>query len=109
MPELLSAWGTVEARYPPGLREKGLRELILSEQRLGPFARALLQLWYTGVWPPMSAAWSLENGNHRDAEEGSLLAIGYPQGLVWRAAVGIHPQAVRPTGFGSWALAPEEG
>lgn len=104
--ELLKAWGPIEKRHPPRDREKGLEELVLDDKRLGPFARSLLQLWYTGVWPPMSKEWNKENGAKEEDRENSLLMVGYPQGLVWRTAVGIHPQAVRPTGFGSWAEPP---
>lgn len=105
--ELLKVWGLIEQRYPPQRREKGLEEMVLDGKRLGPFARRLLQLWYTGAWPPMSEKWNDENDGNEEDRENSLLGVGYPQGLVWRTAAGIHPQAVRPSGFGSWAEPPE--
>lgn len=104
--ELLKAWELIEHHYPPQRHEKGLKEKVLDDKRLGPVARGLLQLWYTGAWPPMSDEWNEENGGDEEDRKNSLLAVGYPQGLVWRTAAGIHPQAVRPTGFGSWAEPP---
>jgi hypothetical protein len=104
--ELLEVWELIEQRHPPQRREKGLKEKVLDDERLGPIARSLLQLWYTGAWPPMTDEWNKENAGTEEDRHNSLLAVGYPQGLVWRTAHGIHPQAVRPTGFGSWAEPP---
>ncbi len=107
-PDLLAAWQAVEDGSPPGERETGLREKILDDPCLGPFARAVLKLWYTGNWQPMSDAWSKVYGEHHDSDESSLLAAAYPHGLMWQAAIGAHPQAARPTGFASWAQPPRE-
>jgi hypothetical protein len=85
-----------------------LQAKVLDDPRLGPFARRLLRLWYTGNWQPMPDAWSRAYGEHGDASESSLLAAGYPHGLMWQAAIGAHPQAVRATGFASWADPPRD-
>jgi hypothetical protein len=106
-PNLLAAWQQVEEELPPEEREEGLGEKILDDPHLGPFARNVMQLWYTGNWSPMSAAWSNAYGNHHDQTESSLLAAGYPHGLMWQAAIGAHPQAARPTGFAGWAEPPK--
>lgn len=82
-------------------------EKLLDDPRLGPFARHVIQLWYTGNWSPMPEAWSHAYGEHDDRTESSLLAAGYPHGLMWQAAIGAHPQAARPTGFAGWAQPPE--
>jgi hypothetical protein len=105
-PSLLAAWQKIEG-FPPAKRAAALEATILADPRLGPFARGVLGLWYTGDWKPMTAAWKLAYGKG-DADEGSLLAVGYQQGLMWKAVLGAHPQAARPTGFGSWAEPPRE-
>lgn len=107
MPELLAAWRSVEERYPPGEREAGLREHVLGDPKLGPFARGLTFLWYTGTWAQMPADWSKAYGRHPDDVNRSF-GRAYPEGLVWRAAIGSHPGGAKPTGFGTWAFPPEE-
>ena len=107
MPELLAAWRSVEAEYPPGERAAGLRKAILDDPKLGPFARAVTYLWYTASWPAMSAAWSKAYGEHPEDANRSF-GREYPEGLVWRTSPGIHPGGAKPTGFGTWSFAPEE-
>jgi len=108
MAELLGVWRTIEADDPPDRREAALREKVLADPTLGPLARAVLVLWYTATWRPLSADWSAAHGKHPGGDEGFVFGTAYPEGLMWRAAVGAHPAAAKPTGFGSWALAPED-
>jgi hypothetical protein len=107
MPELLEAWRAVEADYPPGEREAGLREHILGDPKLGPFTQGVLGLWYRATWVAMSADWSKAYGKH-DEDVDRAFGLAYPEGLMWRAAIGSHPGGARPTGFGTWAFRPEE-
>lgn len=107
MPELLAAWRAVEAEHPPGEREAGLRKHVLDDPKLGPFARAVTYLWYTATWAQMTAGWSNAYGQHPDDVNRSF-GPAYPEGLMWRAGIGTHPGGAKPTGFGSWALPPEE-
>jgi hypothetical protein len=102
--ELLEAWREVQSGCPPGERETLLRTSILDHPVLGPFARSVLMLWYTATWSPPQWWWMSPQ------HPGSVnLAFGdaYPEGLMWRAAVGAHPIAAKPTGFGTWAFRPE--
>lgn len=120
MPDLLDAWRAVEDEYPPEERDQGLRRAILDDARLGPFARAVLHLWYTTTWtppanwaPPGSTDWPKDergqplDPDHREDQARSFGAA-YPEGLMWRAAIGAHPEGAKPTGFGTWASPPRE-
>jgi len=108
LPDLLAAWSEVE-RKPPGEIDAALRARILDDAKLGPFARQILELWYTATWTPMPAAWNSAYGDHHDGFDAELTAAAYPEGLMWRAGVGTHPTAARPGGFGTWAFRPREG
>lgn len=103
LPELLATWREVQSTCPPGERGAGLRDSILDHPVLGPFARSLLLLWYTATWSP---PWWWMAADHPG---GGNLSFGaaYPEGLMWRAAVGAHPGGAKPTGFGTWAFQPE--
>ena len=106
LPELLDVWSSVERDYPPPERALGLQERILDDAELGPFARAILALWYTATWtPPKSEDVNLPASENVDRSFGAA----YPEGLMWRAAIGAHPGGAKPTGFGTWAYAPEGG
>lgn len=63
-------------------------EDILADVRLGPVARNIIKMWYTG---------SLD-GNPVSGE-------AYVEGLVWRA-LDAHPMGARPQGYGTWSQPP---
>jgi hypothetical protein len=64
-------------------------------------------LWYTATWAQMSSDWSAVYGRHPE-DVNRAFGRTYPEGLVWRAAIGAHPGGAKPTGFGTWAFRPEE-
>lgn len=99
--KLLALWRTIERDLPVGRREAAVRR-ILHDAALGPFTQAVLALWYTATWTPPAGS--------RRTQENIDRAFGaaYPEGLMWRAAIGSHPGGAQPTGFGTWSLAPEE-
>lgn len=98
---LLEAWSTIERDVPPDGRAAALRGQILHDPALGPFTRAVLALWYTATWtPPAMSPPSRENVDRS-------FGAAYPEGLMWRAAIGGHPGGALPTGFGTWSFAPE--
>lgn len=104
LPELLEAWREVESSYSPGERGDGLSTSILDHPVLGPLARSVLVLWYTATWSPPQWWWiSPEHPGNVNLAFGDA----YPEGLMWRAAIGAHPIAAKPTGFGTWAFRPE--
>lgn len=102
--ELLAAWEAVDRTLAPAQLAAQVREHILDDPKLGAFARAIVSLWYTATWTP--PAWpalfgpSPENVNR-------AFGAAYPEGLMWKAAIGAHPGAAKPTGYGTWAFAPE--
>jgi hypothetical protein len=105
MPELLAAWRDIERDVPPAERPAALRETILGDAVLGPFTRSVIVLWYTATWrPPAWAPPGPDNPENLDRSFG----VAYPEGLMWRAAIGAHPGGAKPTGFGTWAFAPRE-
>ncbi len=104
--ELLELWREIEDQsVDPGGREKALRRDVLTDPRLGPFARNLALLWYTAVWSALPLEWSGIYGQRRIHER--VFANAYPEALVWKAA-GTHPIGANPPGFGSWALPPTQ-
>ena len=100
---LLAAWRPIERDQPETEREAALRVVVMPDPELGPFARALLGMWYTATWAKMPTDWSQAYGDHGDVT--AVVAGAYPEGLAWRAG-GLHPQGAKPTGFGSWAFPP---
>jgi hypothetical protein len=103
---LLEGWRRVVEDYPPDRREDGVRRGLLADTRLGPFARAIILLWYTATWYPPEDDWSAVYGGRPDDTDPIAIGAAYPEALVWKAA-GAHPTATKPTGFGSWSLPPE--
>jgi hypothetical protein len=78
--------------YQPGLERE-----ILSSEELGPVARSIIKLWYSGVWyepvpglgqPPFVVS-----------------PAAYAEGLMWRA-FGAHPTGAKAPGYGSWVEPP---
>lgn len=101
-PELLEAWRAVEADYPPGQREAGLRERVLGDAKLGPFARGVTFLWYTATWNTdvVGPDWSKAYGQ---SPENQSRAFGPP---IPRASCGRRPSPRTPAGPSPPATAP---
>ncbi|HEY2322985.1 MAG TPA: hypothetical protein VGJ82_08980 [Thermoanaerobaculia bacterium] len=104
----LLAFGT---EPPPD--ETVVRNGIMSDAKLGPVARNLIALWYTGLWTPLPSEWYLayqtEIPNPPDitnAETYIPSPESYIQGLVWTAAH-THPMGAKQPGFGTWAQEPD--
>src|ERR687888_1259393 len=103
LPELLAAWRAI-AHLPD--REAAVRREILADPKLGPFARAVLVLWYTATWNALPAEWSQAYGQHPE-DVNRTFGPAYPEGLAWKTA-NLHPGGAKPTGFGTWAFRPED-
>jgi hypothetical protein len=68
----------------------------LTDPNLGPIAKNVMRLWYTGSWrKDPSDAFSSE----------VVSAQSYQQGLQWKAARS-HPAGAKQPGFGSWSELP---
>ncbi|CDM60268.1 MULTISPECIES: hypothetical protein [Rhizobium] len=81
-------------------------EEILEDPRLGPIARNLIILWYSGSWPQLPAAWRVAFGASPMDTTHVVSGAAYQAGLQW-AAAGAHPAGAKPQGFGAWSLEPQ--
>lgn len=86
------------ARGP--LTNKAL-EKLLADATLGPIAKQINFLWYTGQWKdPFAPGFATPTA--------IVSAAAYREGLVWRAAL-AHPSGAKQTGYASWETLPDEG
>ncbi|MCF4129505.1 hypothetical protein [Methylobacterium sp. SyP6R] len=95
-----------DARLPPGLLDGllaagGDDDAIMDDARLGPLARTLILLWYTGSWTVVPGVPATSK-----PPAGVISPAAYQAGLMWRAA-GAHPAGAEPQGYAAWALEPE--
>lgn len=72
-----------------------LRNEILPDKVLGPVAKAVLLLWYTGgIQNTLGGDWELQSADQ------------YYRALVWEA-IGAHPPTLSNGYFGHWKYPPE--
>jgi hypothetical protein len=83
-----------------------VREQILDDPDVGPLARNLITLWYTGQWSQLPAAWRNVHGAWANDVTYIVSSAAYSEGLVWKA-IHAHPTAAKQPGYGSWGLPPE--
>lgn len=94
--ELLDAYENL----PTGVvREAAIASRIINHLRLGPPARNLILLWYTGAWTALLGVLQADKDHVVSAE-------AYLSGLQWVAA-GAHPAGGHPQGYGAWSMTPE--
>ena len=93
--DLQKLWQTARGPLDDAALEK-----LLADATLGTIAKQINFLWYTGQWKtPFEPGFAVST---------TIVSPGaYQEGLVWRAAL-THPSGARQTGYGSWALPPEE-
>jgi hypothetical protein len=101
--DLLAAHRT--ARADPAGLDRGLRHRMFSDDRLGPVARAVIKLWYAGMWYGLPSEWTDRFGAQAAAETSAVTAASYQEGLLWRA-IGANPPGAKAPGYGSWAQPP---
>ncbi|NKE59996.1 hypothetical protein FXN61_25640 [Lentzea sp. PSKA42] len=87
------------------LLDRALRHRIFSDDRLGPVARNVIKLWYSGTWYGLPPEWTDSYGAHTAAETSTVTAASYQEGLLWRA-IGANPPGAKAPGYGSWAQPP---
>lgn len=91
-----------------------VRTCILGDSKLGPVARNVIQLWYTGVWNPLTVGWYVvyraEIPNPPNLAELPTAYVvspdAYIESLVWTAA-NTHPMGAKQPGFGTWSDPPK--
>lgn len=117
--ELLDAWAAAS-----GEPDQAPFGEIFTSEKLGPLARNIVKLWYSGIWYETPAHWVARFGlpvkavptQRRAAQRGHqpgpartapfvVSPAAYTEGLLWRA-VGAHPAGAKAPGYGSWAEPP---
>lgn len=93
-------------RLPEDGRESAMAATILGDARLGPVARNVILLWYSGVWTQLPAAWREAFGASPLDTTRATSGDAYRSGLQWVVA-GAHAPGANHQGFGSWALEPK--
>ncbi|MBC7894635.1 MAG: hypothetical protein H7066_04435 [Cytophagaceae bacterium] len=94
-------------------RAHAMRVEILASPTLWPICTMLIQVWYTGAWTNLSAAWYAFVGEQppKGVTPGAShvpSAQSYELQLSYRGA-GAHPPGARPTGHGGWSIPPVFG
>jgi hypothetical protein len=104
---MLDIHGKLPKEGPNGLDRKGVvsREL-LGNSRVGPVARNIIKLWYTGTWNRLPSAWSERYGPAPRDRTFVVSPASYIEGLMWKA-IGAHPAGAKGPGYGSWRHPPK--
>jgi hypothetical protein len=101
---MLAAWRAVQA-LPAAERKVQLRRQILGDQKLGPVARNMIKLWYSGTWYELPQEWIEVYGATAADVAFVVSPTAYTEGLMW-TAFGAHPPGAKAQGYGSWAEPP---
>jgi hypothetical protein len=106
---LLKAARAAVAHTDAAAREQAIRTTLWNSAEFGPVIQNLVRLWYTGKWNPLPAQWQeTYRWDHPDPTPASGVTTtpqAYTESLVW-TAIGAHPPAAKPPGFGSWSELP---
>ncbi len=105
---LLDELLAVFARLPSGAdRDHAVGTSVMADPKLGPIARNIIVLWYTGSWLQLPDAWRAAFGTSPGDTTHVLSGAAYQAGLQWLVA-GAHPAGAAPQGYGSWTRGPAE-
>jgi hypothetical protein len=99
--------GSLALRWRDDVEEQ-LRLRLMDDGDLGPLARNLAVLWYTGGWVQLPADWRQRHGASSLDSERLLSARSWTEGLMW-PAIGAHPTGAKAPGFASWVGPPTLG
>lgn len=86
-------------------RDTYLRRAVFGNEKLGPVARNIVKLWYSGVWYELPTAWTEAYGPAPKDVTFVVSPSSYVEGLLW-TAIGAHPAGAKAPGYGSWAAPP---
>ncbi|MEO5329871.1 MAG: hypothetical protein H7829_16700 [Magnetococcus sp. THC-1_WYH] len=89
----------------PLIRNDMLRRRLFGNERLGPIARNIVKLWFTGNWYQLPRNWSEKFGPAPKDVTFTVSANAYVEGLLW-TTIGAHPAGAKAQGYGSWANPP---
>lgn len=104
--DLLLAWEQVtgDADDEAALH-RGLRARVLSDEWLGPVARALIKLWFVGTWYQLPAPWRDAHGSTAPDTTHVVSPNAYVEGLLW-PTIDANPPGAKGPGYGTWATPP---
>lgn len=103
--DLLDAFEGAWAAPGEEERARRLHRDVLSDDQLGPLARAILKLWYVGTWHALPPAWHARWGGSAEDRDHVPSPDSYVEGLLW-PAVGATPPGAKPAGYAMWARPP---
>jgi hypothetical protein len=86
-------------------REDLLRRDIFSDPQLGPVARNIVKMWFTGIWYELPREWTEAFGARPGDVTFVVSGTAYIEGLLW-PAIGANPPGAKAPGYGSWAFPP---
>ncbi|GLT17680.1 hypothetical protein GCM10007938_14580 [Vibrio zhanjiangensis] len=82
-----------------------IRKNILGDPKLGPVARNIIKLWYTGTWYQLPNDWREAYGASDSDRTFFVSPSSYTEGLLW-LAIGANPSGAKGPGYGSWQSPP---
>ena len=97
---------TTYRSLPADGHETALSDGILKDPQLGPVARNVIVLWYSGTWKQLPNEWRAINGSSPLDDTHVVSSTAYLSGLQWKV-VGAHPAGGLQQGFGAWSAPPE--
>lgn len=86
-------------------REEELRRDVFSDPQLGPVARNIVKMWFTGIWYELPREWTEAFGARPGDVTFVVSPTAYTEGLLW-PAIGANPPGAKAPGYGSWAFPP---
>ena len=101
--ELLDAHGELVGTGDERARQ--IRSRILGDPKLGPVARCIIKMWFSGTWYALPAAWGAAYGHPENNETFTVRPSAYTEGLLWKT-IGANPAGAKAPGYGSWAEPP---
>lgn len=105
MEELLGAYANLRNTAQPQ-RDERLRREIFGDEKLGPIARNIIKLWYSGIWYELPRAWTDTFGALEKNVTFMASAAAYTEGLLW-PAIGANPGGAKAPGYASWVGPPQ--
>jgi hypothetical protein len=102
--ELFAAYASIPAGNSDE-REAQIRRQILGDEKLGPIARNIVKLWFTGIWFELPHAWSEAYGARDNDTTFVASPSAYAEGLLW-TTIGAHAPGAKAPGYASWTGPP---
>ena len=106
--ELLMAYTKVDgdADGDPAVLDRGLRERVLSDDKLGPIARNVIKMWFVGTWYELPQEWRDRYAVREPVVTHVVSPASYTEGLLW-PTIGANPPGAKGQGFASWVGPPK--